>query len=367
MIRKLRIKNFKGLSDLTIENLSRVNLIGGSNNAGKTSLLEALFLFHDKHNPHMFLRLHGWRGFQSVELTPESMWAPIFLTYNMKADIEISVDTDKKEHKQLIFRLNNNYVTHGIEGQPFPPFNGRPPQIKTNVKPTKSVALDIIYNESKNNKKPQTAHLFMEPNSGSIGMQIDFQDSKNIPATFLAATIRNNAHEDAVRFGKMDLIGEQNEIVKFIQDTIEPRLLNLSAIALTDQSAVLHANIEGINRKIPVSYMGDGMARLVSMILTISNTKNGCIFIDEIENGIHYSVLPKIWTGIVNAAIKYNCQIFATTHSYECLEAAVNSLPKELQDEFRYIRLERDNDNILSNIYSFAELRVSINRKWEIR
>ncbi len=113
--------------------------------------------------------------------------------------------------------------------------------------------------------------------------------------------------------------------------------------------------------------MGDGMARLISIILIISTTKNGCIFIDEIENGIHYSVLPKIWSGIVAAAKKYNCQIFATTHSYECLEAAVKALDENLQDEFRYIRLERHDEKLLSNTYSFAELSVSIDRKWEIR
>ncbi len=90
MIKNLQIKNFKGISELNINNLSRVNLIGGSNNVGKTSLLEALFLFHDRVNPHMFLRLHGFRGVQSVELTPESMWAPMFSTFDMKSDIEIS-------------------------------------------------------------------------------------------------------------------------------------------------------------------------------------------------------------------------------------------------------------------------------------
>lgn len=51
----------------------------------------------------------------------------------------------------------------------------------------------------------------------------------------------------------------------------------------------------GINKKIPMSFMGDGISRLTSILLAILTTKNGIVFIDEIENGIHYSVQNKIW------------------------------------------------------------------------
>ena len=184
---------------------------------------------------------------------------------------------------------------------------------------------------------------------------------------FLAATIRNNPVEDAIRFGKIDLLGKQGEIVKFIKETIEPRLINLSVIPSVDQSTILYAQLEGMSHKVPVSHMGEGMSRLISIILTISTTTNGYVFIDEIENGIHYSALPKIWLGIINAAKQYNCQIFATTHSYECLESVVSTLDENLHEEFRYIRLERRNEDLFSTTYSFEEVSTSISNKWEIR
>ena len=286
MIKNLRIKNFKGISELNVTDLSRVNLIGGRNNVGKTSLLEALFLLHDRGNPNMFISLLGFRGMQSIELTTSAMWSPIFANYDMESDIEISFDTDNGERNELIFRLNKNFFKKEISTKSITPF-GQQKQFITNINPIPSIALDIIYSFSDLTKKsrkpqkiqkPQISHLCID--SDSLNMQMDFslKDFKSTTTVFMQATARNNPQEDAERFGKLDIVGKQNEIVEFIKKSIEPRLISLSSIPFSNQS-VLHAEIEGIGRKIPVSYMGDGIARLISIILTISTTENGYIFI----------------------------------------------------------------------------------------
>lgn len=368
IIKHIQVKNFKGISDLSIDDFSRINLIGGRNNVGKTSLLESLFLFHDRYNPHMFLRLHGWRGIQSVELTPEAMWMPIFSVYDMKSDIEISIDMDNGEKNKLTFHFNEKYSKKEMPQGNFLGF-GHPPRIKTNTTPAISTALDIVYKLTKNKKDNlEVAHLCIDSISG-IEMQFDFNfKTPASEAVFIASSMRNNPNEDAIRFGKIDVIGKIKEVIEFIKDSIEPRLEDLSIVPFADQSSVIHAKLEGIDRKIPVAHMGEGMARLISIILTISTNRNGYIFIDEIENGIHYSALSKMWSGIAKAAEKYNCQVFATTHSYECLESVVAGLTDEnLQNNFRYIRLERDSENLCSFTYPFDELSASISHKWEIR
>ena len=43
-INKIKIENFKCFDKLEVNGLSRVNLIGGKNNVGKTALMEALEL-----------------------------------------------------------------------------------------------------------------------------------------------------------------------------------------------------------------------------------------------------------------------------------------------------------------------------------
>ena len=47
MIQSLKIQNFKNLSGLNIPKLSRINLISGKNNVGKSSLLEAIGVYVD--------------------------------------------------------------------------------------------------------------------------------------------------------------------------------------------------------------------------------------------------------------------------------------------------------------------------------
>ena len=70
MYESIRIQNFRGLKDLTIENLGRVNLLVGANNVGKTSVLEALRLLHIDHNPTEMVRMMSMRGLNPRQVTP---------------------------------------------------------------------------------------------------------------------------------------------------------------------------------------------------------------------------------------------------------------------------------------------------------
>lgn len=42
---------------------------------------------------------------------------------------------------------------------------------------------------------------------------------------------------------------------------------------------------------------------------------------DEFENGLHYSIQEKVWAILFNIAQKLNIQVFATTHSWDCIES----------------------------------------------
>ena len=92
------------------------------------------------------------------------------------------------------------------------------------------------------------------------------------------------------------------------------------------------------------------------------------LFLDEFESAIHYSLLPNIWATIGRMASQYNCQIFAATHSLECIRAAAEGLGKtERAQDLQYIRLENRKENIAAEVYSAAQLVRSLNGNWEIR
>ena len=65
--------------------------------------------------------------------------------------------------------------------------------------------------------------------------------------------------------------------------------------------------------------------------------------IDEIDAGFHYSVYDTFWEAVMAVAKEQNCQVIATTHSYECLDSAVNTVKRVgMQNEFCYFRLGKN-------------------------
>ncbi|MGK7878307.1 MAG: ATP/GTP-binding protein [Xenococcaceae cyanobacterium] len=139
----------------------------------------------------------------------------------------------------------------------------------------------------------------------------------------------------------MERVGRQDEVLETLR-LLEPRLERLTLLVV-DGQPIIHGDI-GMSELVPLPLMGEGLGRLLSIILAIANAKGGTILIDEIENGLHYSVLTKVWKAIAHAARQAEAQIFATTHSGECIIAAHKAFSE--QYDFRYHRLDWVKDEI---------------------
>lgn len=358
MISKLHILGFKGLEDLELPRLSRVTLLGGRNNVGKTSVLEALFMFFDRLNPQMILRQFAWRGVSVLSMEPESMWAPVFNNYDLNIPIIISAVINSSEEKMTV-KFNPNYILPSIPAD-VAKSGVKSFQVRTDQKPAPSYALDIRYDSK--DMKNQMAHLLMGPEG--IGMHVDNVKMTARRSVFIGARGPVYPSEDAERFGQLDIMGKQDKILDFLR-LMEPNLKSLSSIAMGDTS-LIHGDV-GLARKIPVSYMGDGVSRLLTIILAIATSSNGIVVIDECENGIHYSVMPKIWEGIARAAREFDCQVIGTTHSYECLEAACNGITEDLTSDFSYIRIDRTDSKTKAKCFDHGMLKVAIETNMEVR
>ncbi|MDD2366899.1 MAG: AAA family ATPase [Desulfuromonadaceae bacterium] len=199
MISKFSIKGFKGFDQLDIPSLSRITLVGGRNNVGKTSVLEALFMFHDRFNPEMILRQFAWRGVGTIPFNPESMWMPVFYNYEMGKKIEIDAVVNSNDEKMTL-KYNPSYTPATIPANNTRP-GFRPTQIKTDQKPEPSFSLDITYDSKK--MKNQTAHLLMGLNG--FGIHLDSTNIERRNAAFLGARVAVNPTEDAQKFGQLDM------------------------------------------------------------------------------------------------------------------------------------------------------------------
>ena len=353
MITSLFINNFKNFTKLEIENLTQFALIGGKNNIGKTNVLESLFILHDRYNPEMVFKISNFRGITEVELDSMSVWGPIFYRYDLTKEIIISVKRNGITEKMVI-SFNQNNVS-GI----VPVRNNEIFSSETSHTYTVNITIKI------DGKKDQKMHITSAPQRFSYK-----PDKKQLPvpsAVFMGSRGRVNPNEDANRFGRLDILSKQEEVVKYLK-IIEPKIKSISSIAIGNTS-LLHGDI-GIGRKVPIAYIGDGVSRLLSILLAITSAKNGIVLIDEIENGIHYSVMPNILSIIAKAAKEYNCQIVCTTHSYDLLRASKKAFSESnLKEDFSYIRLEKNklDNSVFANIFNYEMLSTAIERDWEVR
>jgi AAA15 family ATPase/GTPase len=358
MITKLDIKGFKCFENLSVSKLTRINLVSGKNNSGKTSLLEAVFLFYDRINPQMITNQFARRGVPILPLDPDTIWAPIFRDYEMVKEISIEVTSDNLiETMKIIF--NPSYIPPSIQAiQSSKGTQGL--QIRTDQKPTPSYSLDIDY--SRTNGMIDKSHSFIK--DGFLNLHFDQMQVGKTKATIIPSRSFSNPKEEANKFGNLDVEGKLDKVLEFLR-IIEPKLQSISAVPIGNTS-IIHGDI-GLKRKLPISYMGEGVAKLLTIIVDIANSRNGIVLIDEFENGFHYSVLQKIWEGLLLAAKEFDCQIIATTHSHECLVAAYDAFKNDSREDFTYLRLDRINNETKTKVFDFSMLETAINTNLEVR
>jgi AAA15 family ATPase/GTPase len=145
-----------------------------------------------------------------------------------------------------------------------------------------------------------------------------------------------------------------------------PEIIDLDIIP-TGNVSLIYVDI-GKNEKIPINFLGDGFVRLFSILTLLATTENGIVLIDEIENGLHHSIITTIWEGIGKAVQEYNCQLIATTHSYECIKGAFLGLENlNYLQNFRFFRFDKEDDIIDAKVFNEKNLEVAFKYKMEIR
>lgn len=164
------------------------------------------------------------------------------------------------------------------------------------------------------------------------------------------------------------LTDKENHIVEALR-IIEPGTDRITFIK--DEDTIQRVTVVKINRNksvVPLRSMGDGMNRILTIILSLVNAENGFLLIDEFENGLHYTVQEDLWRMIFKLAKELNVQVFATTHSDDCIRAFAHVLDSEgNQPEGQYFRLEKFGEEIKPVFYSTSELEIATDQDIEIR
>jgi ABC-type transport system involved in cytochrome c biogenesis ATPase subunit len=323
MYSSVTIQRFRCFGKLTVSGLRQVNLVTGVNNAGKTSLLEALFLLVGGFNPALPLRVNSFRGLESLVNNPEEQWGWLFHNHDVSQDITINATDTTGGEDALRVHLGGTReferITKGQRELPIEVSGTLSPGPQTAVVQSTQLPTelsDLILEFREHRGRTVVSRVSMA-NDGRLRLE---QSKPNgfRPGAFQATRIRTAA-EDAERLSRLKLQRRDSEIVKVLQ-AIEPTLQDLTILVRGGES-IIHAEIKGVGL-VPLPMLGEGVGRLLSLTLAIFAAPGGLVLVDEIENGIHHSALRGVWKGLASAAREAGAQVIATTHSQECIAAA---------------------------------------------
>lgn len=113
--------------------------------------------------------------------------------------------------------------------------------------------------------------------------------------------------------------------------------------------------------------MGDGMTRMLHLVLALVNARDGMLLIDEVENGIHYSVQPDLWRLVFQVARRLNVQVFATSHSLDCVQAFQRAAEEDEAEEGILIRLQHRKGEIEAVPFDEDKLGFATREQIEVR
>lgn len=353
MFKSIKIKNLRAITELEINNLGQVNLLVGQNNCGKTTILEALFFLTGATNPRLPLTANSLRGFPFLG---GELWSTFFHNRKMVTSIEIyGVTRDSLEEHHLVIspRHEGRQETKSISSN-FVSLEAERTESGTPFVPT---GLELKYVKSKDPAKEVLTRVFEK------GKDILFEGVPEVPLLrgyyMNPSTLLSDVKD---RFGEAQRKKRLPQLIAFLKE-IDP---NISDLRL-NEIGLLEADI-GLSGLIPVNLMGGGIGKFLSVALGMLVYQDGIVLIDEVDNGLYYSAQQKLWEAILNWAHELNVQVFATTHSWECIRAFNACAESTLfGSEAKLYRIERKDEEFRAVEYAKDILAESLDSNWEIR
>ena len=331
MFQSIEIERFKGIEHLKLDGLKPVNLITGVNNIGKTSVLNAIDCLSGSIDPDKVILNIFNKELGEGEIQKNGYFLKkIFYDLNthMPAFVKAVTYDDKiYELKLKLFNSKTGFITSSVNFAS-DIFGG-------------SHVLIFNVEQSDSTKSFNSFYLIEDSYARHIEQLLNIELYEAPPlelgiANFISSSMENyrtqeiSKYIDEVQFNKMlpDLIAFMHLADKKITD-----------IKIGRNNTILFDI--GLTSLIDFYSMGEGVQRLLRIMSVLFVKKNieSIVIIDEIDTGLHWTSLKVLWKIVYHCAKRFNIQVFTTTHSQECIDAAIK-VQKEIGDD-DYLSLYR--------------------------
>ena len=354
--KSIKIDNYRGLDKLTIDSLRRINLLGGFNGTGKSTFLEAIFMMLDRRNPTVLMRTFASKNLQVPY--PDGL-DYIFGKQGKDVPVKICTATSSGSLDLLLSRgsapTTMNVATQSNQ------------TLGSHLSPSTADSRQVgIYLRTIFNGNDDDAAFAMQLNHEQFNFSITRTgQSPNIPGVIMTPSARPLPIEDAQRYSMLVKERRTNTVVENLK-FLNPELKSFQLLQEGNQPTLYAEMNDGT--LLQTNLLGGGFQSVLSIVLLMMTNRNGIVLFDEVDAAIHFTRLDFFWKLVATLANNENCQVFAVTHSRECIASALAGITDcgRLQD-LQYIRLENDDVDTDAIVYSGEELSDAVKAGWEIR
>ena len=367
MINTLKLENYRGFKNYQLRELASVNLLVGPNNCGKTSVLEAVQLLVSQGDPGVMVesaqrRSESYAGEgQPRDIGNRPRWhIPLhhhFHGHRLEPGVRLTVSSGDGFGQVQIHIVEEVF--------------GKDPDLFQDVSESvRGLALLVETGSGKDEiLVPLTDDGSLDPSFPRVRRRSAYLRPKRPPTEFVTAESLN-AREMAESWNLVNREGRELEVVNAMRILHgDLKSIYFPTGASSGSGGGLGSVLLGFRggtSRIPIESYGDGMRRLLALSLSLVRASGGFLLIDEIDTGLHWTVMEEMWNLVIDAAVSSSIQVFATTHSLDCINGLAALLKKrqDLEDKVSVQKIERQLDHSVSfrapDIITAADLSIEL-------
>lgn len=381
---RLQISGYRALKLVNLSQLGQVNIFVGDNNAGKTSILEAVSILCNPLDPFQWLEVSQRRLYlgRSQLMTLRPNIEALKWIFSQK----ITDSNDEFYQAEILIEVNGNAPIHELRAKLGEIYGSGVEKNNQNrfEEDISSAEEDVSSSEIDSVRAGLELEIVLNlvPGEISLGQLSLFpselkseifhfwenerfvQRRRNKPIVKNATIFPSYSSSEPILEHLSRIILQQedgkNELLELMQ-SFDDNILDIQILSPTATPTIYIKHKElGLT---PLYVFGDGLKRTLIIALTLLTTANGVLLIDEIETSIHVSALGSVFSWLIETCRRREIQLFVTTHSLEAIDAMLQ--PKIATEDVVAFRLnhngqapQRFSGNLLHRLRSERGLDV---------
>ena len=334
-----------------------MTLLVGTNNSGKTSVLEAAEILLGGGSPRALIRGAVRRHesvFSNSERVREIDLAHLFRGHGLELGSRFRIEGEDGGAHFIDCEVVSG--SDAVAEEPAQPELALSAELEEE---SPSLALKVTSERS-------STLLPLSPEGGVTDIVRRRLAGQEPAKTFSVAYVGPESDTDIVSlWDQVVLTPEEQKVVEALR-SIEPTVERIAAVRRTFRGGMV-VKLAGSDLRIPIGSMGDGIRRLLALSIMLASHAGGYLLVDEIDTGLHHSVMSKMWRLIVESSRRLGIQIIASTHSADCVQAlaALYEESNDLRDLIALHRVERGQAATIR--YGAEELSAAAKQNMEVR